>query len=232
MNGKINKYLNVIIFGSLIVSAVLFTGCKKGGDENKILPIPANLTVSEITAEGAKLTWSKVDNAYCYDIMYRPEGYDTWIHTDTFKTEYTLHNLYNEHTYTVLVKASGNSTYFSSDFAEITFETLADVVPENELARPKNVKGAFNDNKTALTISWDAVENAVYYDIYIDYTVIHRATPPDSNAIFEYTVPATQTTLTVDNIPEFKKVNIKVAARNKNFSDSCRWSKDIWITNE
>ena len=236
MNSKINKksYLHAIILGSVIISAILFAGCKNGGGEYKTLPVPSNLTVSDITADGAKLSWSKVDNAYCYYIMYCPEGYEIWTCTETFKTEYTLNNLYNESEYTVLVQAVANrksEVEISSDFAKKTFKTLADVVPENELARPKNVKGVFNDKKTALTVSWDAVENAVYYDIYLDYTVKHRDTPPDDDVLFYYTVPATQTSYTIENILEFNKISIKVAARNKDFSDSCRWSKDVYIKN-
>ena len=218
-----------------ILSIFSLIGCKNGPFASNVLEVTKNLTVSEITSESAKITWSKVDNAYCYEVYYQPEGYEAWYKIDTFKTECTLDNLFSDENYTVSVQANSdfhNNKYFPSDYAKKSFRTLVEVLEEKELFRPKNLKAEINSDKTTLTVSWEAVEDAVYYDVYLEYVLKYRGPEPDKEISFIYTVPATQTSFKDDSVPLFKKVSIKVAARNKDFSDSCRWSKYIWLENE
>ena len=102
---------------------------------------------------------------------------------------------------------------------------LKDIPSAGELARPSNVNAQFDKAKTTVKISWDAVEGASYYDVsleghdsYDSYWTIFKVIK---------TVPATQTECVYAEAVAGPYIYIKVAARDSDFSDSCRWSKDF-----
>ena len=107
-----------------------------------------------------------------------------------------------------------------SDYAEIRFKTKEDIAPQGEFKRPGNVKLQFDETKEKIQISWDAVENVSYYDIKLEYQ--NRG----SNSFpITYTVSADKTSFIAENLKYGETVTCCIAARNENFTDSCRWTK-------
>lgn len=224
-----NSIYRLIMVLTFFSTVILFTGCANISFNAKIIKKPKNLKVSSITSETATVSWSPVKNAGYYFLTITAKGYEKQETRSTSKTSYDLYNLYFDQDYTVSVVAADSYLANSISYkSTVNFTTLPDVTPEGEFNRPQNVKPVFNAEKNELTVSWDAVPDAAYYDIYLEYVYSYRAPPPDKHTGYVFTVPATQTTFT-DKPQLSKEVCVKVAARNKDFSDSCRWSKDIFL---
>ncbi|MCR5766178.1 MAG: fibronectin type III domain-containing protein [Treponema sp.] len=195
---------------------------------------PKNLRVSSITADSAVLSWNPVNKASKYEIMWRTDNDGNYWKSDIINAEagtnsFTIDNLLYEREYKVQIAAmfeKGNNQYVMSDYATISFKTLKDIPPSGELARPGNVKASFNQDKTAISISWDGVEAAVYYDVNLksDELYFHA---PRLNVLNTVAAPKTEYIYS-GFLPE-SRIVIKVAARNSDFSDSCRWSYEVEV---
>ena len=185
-----------------------------------------------ITSNSAEVSWSPVADTYHYEVKYLPAGYDEWKTSYTSKNSYTLYDLYPEHDYTIKVRAcppTDEESTASSDFAKKDFKTLIEVIPDGELDRVKNVKASINEAKTTVNISWDAVAEASFYDIVLEY-IEEYSWQPDEIYTITKTVSASQTSIVDTNVGLGKKLHIKVAARNFEFSNECRWSKDLYFS--
>ncbi len=209
-----------------ILSSFLFLGCIFG--IKTILDSPANIKVSDITSDSALVSWPSVKHAQSYEVMWAIKGDETWNFETVNKTSIKLEGLSFDQDYTVQVCANpseGSAIYTYSDYKKIDFKTLMDDTPEGEFARPANFSASFNEDKTAITVSWNAVEGASYYDISFDF---YEAYSPVNYNIVK-TVAAGQKDFTYTGTMYGKFVNISVAARNSDFSDSCRWSRVIHL---
>ena len=193
---------------------------------------PKNLKVSSITSDSAVLSWNPVNKASQYEIRWKTENDGNYWKSDIVNAEsgtniFKIDNLLYEREYKVQIAAmfeTGNNQYVMSDYASTSFKTLKDIPPSGELARPGNIQASFNQDKSAITINWDAVEGAAYYDVNIqtDELYFHA---PRLNVLKTAAAPKTECIYS-GYLPE-SRIVVKVAARNSDFSDSCRWSYEV-----
>ena len=253
--------LHTIINSLFATTLFLFASCNNGNMADKKLPTPKNLTVSSITSDSAVISWDAVENARLYYIRYQAEGYEwdyeivypvdqsqvissnktipdinslIFLVKNSDETyTMTFYNLFCDHNYTVEVSAMPHEedSLEESNPTKKTFRTLPEVIPEGELKRPENVQIEVDSEKPCVKVSWDAVEGAVYYDIYLKYA-INRDYMPDDKVLITRTVPASQTFVedsSMSGLGDVYAAWYKVAARNSDFSDPCRWSKYKYV---
>lgn len=209
-----------------ILSSFLFLSCPFGIKTE--LNTPRNIKVSDITSNSAIVFWDSVKNAKSYEVMWTIKSNDSWNFDTTKNVFVKLENLLFDEEYTVKVcanPAEGSMGYWSSDYGEVTFRTSIDEIPAGEFSRPQNITASLNNEKTAITVGWNAVQGASYYDLNFEFVESYS---PVKYRIVK-TVPAGQTEFTYTGTMYGNGVNIKVAARNSDFSDSCRWSKEIYL---
>lgn len=209
-----------------ILTSFLFLSCIFG---IKItLDSPQNIKVSDVTSDSALVTWASVKHADSYEVMWTIRDNESWNFATVNGTYIKLEALTFDQDYTVKVcaKASEYSAFYtSSDYNGKDFKTLMDEIPEGDFARPTNIQARFNEDKSAITVSWDAVEGAAYYDINF---IFLEGYSPEKYKIVK-TVPASQREFIYTGTMYGKAVNISIAARNFDFSDSCRWSREVLL---
>lgn len=223
---KQRHFLNFLI---ILLVPLLFTACPGINVYEHQLNVPKNLKVSSITSEGAVISWTPVKQAEFYEVSWFKGNSDTGGSKYSYQASVQLDGLDYDETYKILVRAMPNSNkdeLIPSEYVQISFKTKEDVTPAGEYARPGNIKLTLDDAKKYITITWDPVEDAVYYDISLEY-VQKYSYMPDQNAVIQYTVSASQTSITVSNRALGQTVQCKVAARNSTFGDTCRWSKPV-----
>ena len=215
---------------ALLVFSNLFSACSNLAPKYQ-LDIPGNLEITSITSEGAKVSWSAVTNAGYYEVMWTIKGRNAWQSLDVETNTIALDELCFDEEYSVQVRAlpaADSKSYTASEFAKKDFKTLIDQTPQGQLARPANVKALFNDKKTEISISWDAVEGAAYYDISIE---CYDDVSPAARLKLINMVPASQTKFVYTGPFPGTKIFIKVAARDSNCADTCRWSREVLLEN-
>ncbi|MDR1138933.1 MAG: hypothetical protein LBK70_03550 [Clostridiales bacterium] len=109
------------------------------------LPAPTNLVLSN-----GILTWDAVEHSTKYEIQLNDLVYETEGNTQS------LLDL-QPGNYDIKVRAVGDSIYLTSDWSTIVQHTVT-----SKLSTPINLNVADN------TLSWDAVDNAVSYEIEIN----------------------------------------------------------------
>lgn len=220
---SINKK-NPTVF--IIIVCFLFLSCTNiyFGE----LEVPEGVQVTSITSDSAVVSWKSVGKAKYYDVTWKIKGSESWAGSILVEDiHYQIEELVYNQEYIVKVAAlfeNKTGNLFMSEYVTTSFTTLEDVPPEGELARPNNVVAKYNKDESTITISWDAVKDAAYYDINIkDENPYYYGPGLDIVKI----VPAEKTEFVYkDSIPTNKMV-IKVAARNSDFSDACRWSYEV-----
>ena len=219
--------LNILI---ILFLPLLFTACPDVSFYENQLKVPENLKVSSITSNSATISWTPVKQAVSYEVSWFKGNSDTGGYKQTWEASVVLDELDYDESYKVLVRAmpaDNDNDTIPSAYVQTTFKTKEDEAPAGEYARPHNIKLVLDDTKKKITVSWDSVEGAVYYDVVLEYTQKYDYRPDESFVIM-YTVSATQTTsITVPNRKLGQLVNCKIAARNSHFSDTCRWSKPV-----
>ena len=227
MNIKNNTYKKInILFSTFICS--LFLSC--GTVFLDELEVPKNVKISSIASDSAVVSWSPVSKAKYYDVMWKLKESNDWtgsklVEENQCQLEELLYNQEYD------VKVAGmfeykSGQYLMSDYTSNSFRTLPDVPPEGELGRPNNVKARFNEDKSAIIIIWDSVEGASYYDINLkEDKVIYYS--PGLNIL--KTISAEKTELVYTGTIPKNKIIIKVAARDSDFSDTCRWSYEVYL---
>ena len=229
MSLKISIYKKIYILFSIVCSICsLFLSCESqflGG-----LEMPKGIIVSSITSEAAVIFWSPVNKAKYYDVMWKLKESDDWTGSKLVEENHCqLEDLLYNQEYDVKVGSMyeyKSGEYLMSDYASSSFKTLPDVPAEGELARPNNVKARYNEDKSAIIISWDSVEGESYYDINLrEDKMIYYS----SGLNVLKTVAAEKTELIYDGRIPDNKIIIKVAARDSDFSDTCRWSYEVYL---
>lgn len=224
MSTKIKLIKSRLFLFCSILTSFLFLSCIFGIKVS--LDSPKNIKVSDITSNSALVTWSSVKNADSYEVMWTRKGNETWSFATVKENGIKLEDLTFDQDYTVQVcanAAEGSLLYTSSEYNGIDFKTLMDETPDGEFARPANVTASFNKDKSSITVTWAPVEGASYYDINFDFRERYS---PTSYKIPK-TVPASQTEFTYTGTMYGSYVNISVAARNSDFSDTKRWSREV-----
>jgi hypothetical protein len=132
-----------------------------------ILPVPTNLEITD-----GVLTWDAVDNVVSYLVDVNEEMFSVT------ENSYSLTHLTELGNYTIIVKSVGcGIIFFDSDWSEtinhLVFTTLA--IPTNLDIDEGNI------------LTWDAVDNAVGYQVYVNgdtfdidensYSLVHFTEP-------------------------------------------------------
>ena len=218
-----NKWPVVLL---AVISSVLFLSCV-----NILfytLDEPRKLKVSSITSESALVTWAPVKKAGYYDVMWHMPDSDNWFYETVTTNCITIKDLWYSQEYIVQVAAfppdRTSKTYAQSEYVTVSFKTLDDVPPQGELARPGDLKAEFNSAHDAIIVSWGAVQGAVYYDICIEGS--YGNTPKPEFRLVK-TIPASQTKYSYTGPFGGMDISFKIAARNSDLSDTCRWSREV-----
>ena len=226
---KIKLIKSKLFLFCAILSSFFFLSCIFGIKTE--LNAPKNVKVSNITSNSAVVSWSSVKHAASYEVMWTIKGKSEWSYDIIPETSILLMNLDFDQEYTVQVCANPEGAdsmiYCSSEYKSINFKTPLDETPDGQFARPANITASLNQEKTEITVGWDSVEGASYYDVNFEFEEGYAA--PVKYRIAK-TVPASQTEFVYKDTMYGNAVNIKVAARNSDFSDSCRWSKEIHLS--
>lgn len=218
--------LNYLI---ILLISLLFTACPGTNFYKYQLKVPENLKVSSITSNSATISWTPVKQAVRYEVSWFKGNSDTGGYKVVYEASVVLDELDYDESYKVIVRAmpvSSDGDTIPSAYVQTTFKTKEDEVPEGEYARPHNIMLAFDDAKKNITVTWDAVEGAEYYDVSLTYAQKYDYRP-DENFVIVYTVSASEKSITVPNRKLGQVVKCKIAARDSSFSDTCRWSKPV-----
>lgn len=127
--------------------------------------ITEKLATPVVTISGSIISWELVPNASGYLISYA--GAASGVQSVSAGTSsYDLEGLLSTSgTYTVTVTAKGTGDYVNSDPSNTVTYTN-----QEQLATPQNVAA------DGTTVSWDPVEHAETYDIYVDGTLFENTT--------------------------------------------------------
>ena len=114
---------------------------------------PNDVTVSEITSSGAKVTWNQAgDNISSWIVYYRESGTDTWTEANANETEYSLTELKSATKYEVKIAAvCGDDENAYPNSALVSFVTECASLTENDL--PKTW-GFENDVTYSMPLCW------------------------------------------------------------------------------
>ena len=115
---------------------------------------PTEIYVTEITTTTAKLTWDAVAKAESYNV-YRGSS----LVANVKDTEYTIENLQAFTSYSFVIKSVAGEEESSAS------ETIVFKTKDLEVTMPTNLAIAAID-ETSITLKWDAVENALSYNVY------------------------------------------------------------------
>ena len=208
------------------------------------LAIPNNLQVIDVTSTAATLSWSAVTNAQSYTIQVLGESDEV---IDSYegitKTTYTVTDLdiCDEYLFGVIAVGDG-VTYYNS--AQETFDVFA--IP---LGTPDVIVS--NVTATSFTLSWDAVDGAIGYNVFnieadiaeelSGTTYTYTFTDLSANTSYEWTVQAqgstskcyseqsgTTTTLSGDCEQLGKATNLEVDACYTNPEDGQTYVRFSW----
>lgn len=164
------KLKNILFIVLSFFVMLMASSC--AGNANEPLDTPENLRVEKITEDSVIIKWDSVENTDGYEVEIKniSTGEGDWIiHPDGTSAEFN--NLDWDETYQVSVKACAKGTvwdrYSDSQSATITFKTKIPVVSAGQLARPENLKAVYENG--TLILSWDQVENAMFYEIHSIY---------------------------------------------------------------
>ena len=225
-----NKFKSAAVFLSLtILSALVFCGCPHIGE---CLGSPENLTVTDLTDESAVVSWTAVRGAAVYEIMWSLKDNDWWRFERITGTTFKLTELLAEETYTVKVCAFPEDTesHICSNQTIKEFTTLEKKYPVGEFAPPKNVKLTPNEEKTNVTITWDAVEGSAYYEIKCCYEFYSSEEEKYVTQERIVTVSANKTSYTDTERNGYNVIQYSVAARDADFSnigEKLHWSETV-----
>ena len=225
----INKLNRFLITGLIFVAAMLFVSCTNV--PKTALDGIQNLRVENISSDKAVVLWDSVQNASEYQVIVKNISSGNYIHYfNTSEARYQAEGLEWAETYEITVNARPSDPdsfrYTEGPASSVTFKTLTPPVPAGEFTRPENLKAVVKNG--GVTLTWDSVEGAEFYDIHKEYW-------RDDDSIYwdgiEETrcVEAVKTTYTDVLDDGTVKVLYKVCARNSNFSNTCYWSEKICV---
>lgn len=103
---------------------------------------PSNLTVSNITTNGAEIAWTAGDDETAWTVEYRPANSENWTSVQTTESNYMLNGLNVNTPYVVRVAANCGTT--TSEYIVANFTTEASCLV------PTNIINVNNMNNTSL----------------------------------------------------------------------------------
>ncbi len=173
-----------------------------------IIATPANLKAEATSISEINLTWDAVENALSYNVYQGAE-----LLANVTETTFTVDNLEPNTEYCFSVTAVRNET--ESDKSEEACAKTFDL----PITTPANLK-AEATSISEINLTWDAVENALSYNVYQGAELLANVT---------------ETTFTVDNLePNTEYCFSVTAVRNETESDkseeACAKTFDLPIT--
>ncbi len=176
MRDNYRKSIKRIVFGGFCVfSMLIIASC--GMVVRIPLDKPENLKVTDITHDQAIVTWDSVPNTNTYEVeVFKADGSDVKTLYFPSDSRVEIKSLEWDETYVVSVtpRASGTiwDKYTYGETASVRFKTNVPGVPEGQFSRPQNVKAVYDCNTKKINVSWDKVENAAFYEIKCEYSMI------------------------------------------------------------
>lgn len=132
--------------------------------QNEICEIPANLNPSNISQNGATLSWNPVSGASSYNLEYKQNSESTWTVINTTSTLYNLSGLTENTLYDVRIKticAFGPGEYAIT----IHFTTTS----SGSCGIPINLSVS-NLGPSKATVLWNAIGGAISYNVQYKLT--------------------------------------------------------------
>ena len=152
-------------------------------------PAPTNVATSNLTSDGATVTWTTPSTITNCVLYYRPDGDTTWTIENNASSPYILTGLTPSTRYTVRVASdcgTGNGTL--SAFATTTFVTSC--VPMTTIPYTQNFDsetGTTATNTNVLPICWSQINGGTNYSglptVYNSNSYAHSG----SNSLYFYT---------------------------------------------
>jgi len=156
--------------------------------------VPGGIVVSGINTSSATVTWTAVNNATSYSVLFRPVGASSWTTISSLTNTASLTSLTSSTAYEVMLSASC-STGTSSFSAAVNFTTLSPCGIPTALTIT-NVLAA------SATISWAAVSGATSYKVQYRKTGVSGWT----------SVTSTTTSKTLSSLTGSTEYQVRVAA--------------------
>lgn len=177
-------------------------------------PIPSALTVNNITATTADLTWTETGTASEWVVSYKPSSSTTWTTVPVFETSYQLTDLTPEVTYTVHVAAVCDADGTLSPISNtVQFSTPASCpVPTNLTCT--------GHTSTTIDLSWSAGDAESMWIVSYKTEGSDWSTAIEANAV--------DTTYTITNLTFATPYIIRVKAACNATSQSV-WSDSIVV---
>lgn len=210
---------------SFVVSSDAHDSYLRSADSNAVeytkhlqLSIPEDLKITNV-GDKKNLSWSSVKNANKYVVSVNGEE----IEVDG-KTTFDIMPYYKMlGEYNIKVKSIGEGYYISSDYSDIITDTLTQM-----LNSPSNTRAIVNASD--VMVSWDSVDNAQTYSMYIDGTLYEL-----NQSGVESPVTATSLILTFDDLnissgTEVSKKTLQVMANGYGYYTSSSKTTVVDIT--
>ena len=126
-------------------------------------PSPTNVTVTDVTATTAVVSWTQPNNtATSWDLHYKESGADSWYTVTTSNNPYTLAGLNGESSYDVRVVAHCTNGLPSDPSALVTFTTVG--IDDYTLDNTVSVYPNPTTGMIQVMVSEGNVENVTLYD--------------------------------------------------------------------
>ncbi len=123
---------------------------------------PDNITVSNVTATSATITWTAVPGVQSYQVQYRLSTSSFWTSATTPASSITLSNLQPNTSYVFRIRSRCGTTVFSRFSSTFTFTTLVSTPP----ACPAPTITLTNMiNSTSALVAWTEVAGATQYNL-------------------------------------------------------------------
>ena len=235
MKNRIYKSPKKFFFTVINICAAIFSfSCRMpAGISQTPLDKPENVRVENITEDSVIIIWNSVEHARDYEVIVqkRRNGLKYFYYPENPKIE--LKNLDWDESYDVEIIPHTSETvwelYKTGDSSKISFTTKMPGVPEGELKRPENVKAVFNQNEKTVTVTWDKVDGAVFYEIKCEYAD-NLETVSDWKTSMLNAPKTTFIDKIESDMSDFTKIIYRVCARNQKDDNVHYWSKKCEVS--
>lgn len=163
------------IRGSGLVDALAAIQNIEGGDDIEECNAPTNLAANTIDEFSIALSWNEVSTAISYDI-YRNDNFIKNVTSTSYNDEGL--NPATEYCYTVVSVCDNGESEHSSQACATTNELIIPCDAPTNLNASVEEFFADYENVFEVTLSWDEVDNAEAYVIYMNGEKIDEVTTP------------------------------------------------------
>lgn len=161
------------IRGSGLVDALAAIEYIEGGNEVEECEAPTNIVASTVDEYSIALSWNAASTAVSYDI-YRNETFIKNVTTTSYNDEEL--NPATEYCYAVVSVCENGKSDFSNQSCATTDELIIPCdIPTNLNAV---VEENLEDNTFNVTLTWDEVENAKSYFVYVNGEEVEETSQP------------------------------------------------------